>query len=592
MSTPSDITPTHPLEHEGKVSGIVIPFVGRRKRFGAGLIAISNTLLPQSAASRNANVNDRVYMDRLGPSDQQLKLKTYRLRVDRAKENDERPLPPHHDNGDESRYANKIGTDTRGLPHNSIGEVDLVAWSSLKRALTTQDPADFDKVILGGTRKLVNPLGALALNLQGASSNQFSVPPAPAIASAEKAAEAVELYWQSLLRDVPFHEYRNDTSHALVRAAANELTQLSGYTGPRDANGRVTPELLFRGTARYHDPVDQSGHAVRHVVPVGITTGPYISQFVFLDTPYGASAIPALLGTPLPGSDFLGHYDEWLATQNGQAPIHQLRFDPRRRYLHTGRDLAEFARGVSGLWSALQLLSTAPSLDPLRIGGIGAPLNPRNPYLCKFSTSTAADCFQSWLPLGNTRETRSTHWLKWFVHRTPRPEAYGGLIHNLLVNKVGQPIHPDVLNTEALARSHRRFGSHLLTSAYPEGAPNHGAYPGSAASSAAVQATLLKAFFDEDAPFPNPVQPDPNNPTKLIPYTGPALTIGGELNKLATNIGMGRNWAGIHWRSDTAASLPLAEDIAIAMLRDERLTFREPFDGFSFTRFDGSRVKI
>ena len=66
----------------------------------------------------------------------------------------------------------------------------------------------------------------------------------------------------------------------------------------------------------------------------------------------------------------------------------------------------------------------------------------------------------------------------------------------------------------------------------------------------------------------------------------------GELNKLAVNFGFGRNWAGIHWRSDASASMAIGEEVAIGMLRDERTTLREPFDGFSFTRFDGSRVTI
>ncbi|MFZ8318554.1 phosphoesterase, partial [Staphylococcus aureus] len=67
---------------------------------------------------------------------------------------------------------------------------------------------------------------------------------------------------------------------------------------------------------------------------------------------------------------------------------------------------------------------------------------------------------------------------------------------------------------------------------------------------------------------------------------------GGELNKLATNLGVGRNWAGIHWRSDAAASLPLGVDVAIALLRDEKLSFKEPFEGFRFTRFDGTTVSL
>ena len=64
------------------------------------------------------------------------------------------------------------------------------------------------------------------------------------------------------------------------------------------------------------------------------------------------------------------------------------------------------------------------------------------------------------------------------------------------------------------------------------------------------------------------------------------------MNKLAVNFGFGRNWSGVHWRSDAAGSMALGEAVAIGLLRDERTTLREAFDGFSFTRFDGTRVTI
>jgi len=88
------------------------------------------------------------------------------------------------------------------------------------------------------------------------------------------------------------------------------------------------------------------------------------------------------------------------------------------------------------------------------------------------------------------------------------------------------------------------------------------------------------------------VQPDPSDPTKLVPYQGPPLTVGGELNKLALNYGSGRTAGGIHWRSDAAASYAQGEALVISLLREQRATFREPFDGFSFTRFDGTRVTV
>lgn len=553
----------------------------------AALGALETSVAPALA---KADADRDAYLDRVHLR------KTVKLRIDRASANYAEGLPEQHNNGDEDRYANKAGSDTRGLPHNQLGEVDLQAWASLKRALDTQDPADFERVILGGTRKLVQPLGTLAINLIGHATPQLYVPPAPAVASAEKAAEAVESYWQSLLRDVPFSEYHDQTSNELVLAAAEELSGLSGYQGPRDENGRVTPSLLFRGSARYFDPRDRTRRRAKSVIPPGVLVGPYISQFVLKDIPYGANYIPGLLRTQTPGTlnDFLANYDEWLANQDGKPVTRSIQFDGARRYLNTGRDLAEYVHGGSPIfWGAALLLGAATS-----VGGLGAPFNPTNPYLKKVTTSASGvatfglGAVQAYLPLSSSREIRANYWQKWYVHRSIRPEAFGGLVHNALANGIDNPVHEDVLSSEAVARSFAKYGTYLLSSAYPEGAPNHSSYPGGASSSASVNATILKAFFDEDFVIPNPVQPDPRDPTRLIPYEGPPLTVGGELNKLATNIGQGRNWAGIHWRSDAAASLPQAEEVAIGLLRDEKYTFREPFDGFSFSRFDGTRVRI
>jgi hypothetical protein len=290
----------------------------------------------------------------------------------------------------------------------------------------------------------------------------------------------------------------------------------------------------------------------------------------------------------------LTQYDEWLAIQDGKPTSKVVKYDTKPRRLITGRDLAEYAHhGSPAFWAAALLLGA-----PVEHGGIGAPLHPNNPYLKSVKTSSAGVAtwglpfIQSLVPLSASIEIRANYWQKWHVHRTLRPEAYGGLIHNHLTKKAEYPVHQDILNSQALDRSFKRNGTYLLSTAYPEGAPNHSSYPGGASSAASVNATILKAFFDENYVIPNPVQPDPKDPTKLIPYTGEPLTVGGELNKLATNVGQGRNWAGIHFRSDAASSLPHAEEVAIAILRDQRNTFFEPFDGFSFTRFDGSNVSI
>ena len=573
------------------------PTLSRRSFMGhAGQIAVSAAALAATTTRTDeAQAHPRANDERQSPLDAELVEKNLRVRRERAAENASVPLPRHPNNGDEARYANKIGTDTRGLPHNQYGEVDLKAWETLKTALRSQDPADFERVTLGGTRKLVQPIGTLAVNLSGLSAPQHAIPPAPALASAERAADAIEAYWQALLRDVPFREYRNDTSHPLVLAATAEISALSGYTGPRDAQGKVTPELLFRGTARYIDETDRSGRRARHAVPPGVLDGPYISQFILKDIPYAVQSIPALLRVPVGDSsnDFNTGYDDWLALQDGRLTPKTITFATARRYLSTGRDLAEYAHGgAPAFWGAAQILGTT-----VAAGGIGAPLHPNNPYLSLTKTASGNATFgfgavQAYLPLGTSREIRANYWQKWFVHRTLRPEAYAGLVHNVLANGKDYPVHQDALSSEAVDRVFQKFGTYLLPGAFPEGAPNHSSYPGGASSVGAINATFLKAFFDESFVIPNPVQLDPSDPTKLVPYVGPPLTVGGELNKLATNLGQGRNWGGIHFRSDAAASLPQAEEVAIAILKDEVVTFREPFKGFEFTRFDGSKVSF
>lgn len=229
--------------------------------------------------------------------------------------------------------------------------------------------------------------------------------------------------------------------------------------------------------------------------------------------------------------------------------------------------------------------------------GLGVPLSPTNPYVTSKTqisgiATFARGHFIGLLNLSLPLAIRASKWHKYYVHRNLRPEAYGGLIYNNAVNNTQYPIDFEVLNSQALAQTYSTFGTYLLPQAYPEAAPFDSAYPGGTATVAGVQATLLKAFFDENFVIPNPVVPDPNDPTKVIPYSGSPLTVGGELNKLATNYAIGRGHGGVHWRSDGAAGLALGEELAISILRDERLGFNERFDGFTFTKFDATQITV
>ena len=79
----------------------------------------------------------------------------------------------------------------------------------------------------------------------------------------------------------------------------------------------------------------------------------------------------------------------------------------------------------------------------------------------------------------------------------------------------------------------------------------------------------------------------------LVPYTGgDTLTVGGELNKIASNVALGRNIAGVHWRSDGTESLLLGEALAISVLKDQKNCYNETFSGFSLTKFNGTTITV
>jgi hypothetical protein len=103
--------------------------------------------------------------------------------------------------------------------------------------------------------------------------------------------------------------------------------------------------------------------------------------------------------------------------------------------------------------------------------------------------------------------------------------------------------------------------------------------------------TILKAFFDPDFVMPNPFISSADG-TNLESYSGSALTINNELNKLAANISIGRDTAGVHWRSDGIEGMKLGEKVAITMLENYKDTYNEAFAGFKIRTFDGRNIVV
>jgi hypothetical protein len=280
-------------------------------------------------------------------------------------------------------------------------------------------------------------------------------------------------------------------------------------------------------------------------------------------------------------------YSEWLALQNGNPPAAPVALDGVRHYVRNGRDLAAWVRG--------DVLFQAYFDAMLTLQGFGAPLDAANPYAgsrTQRGFGTFGDPHvASALCAVTTRALRAVWFQKWFVHRRLRPEAFGGRIHNHVTRAAAYPIHRDILESPVLGEVAGRTGTFLLPLAYPEGAPLHPAYGAGHATVAGACVTVLKAFFDEDAIVPDPVEAARDG-LSLRAYVGGDLTVGGELNKLASNIALARNFAGVHWRSDASESLRLGEEVALRFLGEEHLCFNEEFGGFSVTRFDGSRVRV
>ncbi len=168
-------------------------------------------------------------------------------------------------------------------------------------------------------------------------------------------------------------------------------------------------------------------------------------------------------------------------------------------------------------------------------------------------------------------------------------------------------------------------GSYFLPMAFPEGSPMHPAYGAGHATVAGACVTILKAYFDtgtvlaqtssgevrfkhlegSDTPiaFRPPALPGPGvgegAPVGDLVVGAPVpgepdryLTLEGELNKLAANISIGRNMAGVHYYSDYSDSLRMGEQIALGILEEQALGY--PTDPFvlSVPTFDGRVHRI
>ncbi|MGA8164679.1 MAG: vanadium-dependent haloperoxidase [Waddliaceae bacterium] len=476
--------------------------------------------------------------------------------------------PKQTNNGDEKNFENLRGNFGKALSHFSTGYIIPNAYQSLIKALQSGKQEDFDSIQLGiGLRKLVSPQASFAFSLSGTDGWRNTIPPAPAFASAQTAGEMVELYWTVICRDIDFNDFEGNPD---VLDAVAELNTLTDFRGPKNANGMVTPGTFLRGNSP------------------GDLIGPYISQFLYLPIPYGTGTIAQEQIVPAPNmNDFNFTFNDWFTVINGGLTGNTTIPDDVH-FIRNPRDLTEYVHtdfpGQEGVAAIAILSSFGPNA-----------LDPANPYrnnptqegFVTFGQAQVLDLMQKAVQEG----LKAAWYHKWQVNRRLRPEEYGFYVQQ---QKDGAPlgINPQLINSNALTQIFDQFGTYFLPVAYPEGSPAHPAYPAGHAAFIGATATILKAFFNENFVIPQPLEPDDMN-MNLIPYTGlEPLTVGNELNKLAANIALGRDHAGVHYRSDGCEGILLGEKIAIDVLNNESFLFNENFKGFTLTTFGGATITV
>lgn len=535
----------------------------------------------------------------------------------------------HQHNGDFERTARGPVLQTAALLPNSQGPYDPLAM--LPDQQGTPDEGDRPD-------RLANPQAGRAIERLGPDPSEMELLPAPGVRSLSTAAEMIELMWMAMLRDVPL-ELMQDSANL-----SGPLQDLSSWFAAAVADagdpGRLKLPLDL--------PMDGAGKLridAATLFRMGLRDeefGPLVSQFFMHDCAFGTQLIVQKQFPYKAGRDFLTDHGSWLRAQNAaydsyghpyptaNDPANDAAYletdaatgKPIYRRIATLRDLARFVHKDA--------LHQAYFNAALLLLGWGARIDDGNPYETTYVRQ------RGFATLGGphlltlvsevaSRALKVVWRQKWLVHRRLRPEAYGGLMQMQedgfcgIRRAYGLP--EGIFTTRAAQTIRNRpggAGTWFLPLAFSSGSPVHPAYGAGHATVAGACVTVLKAFFDEQqtildliarAKHPRTgapvriVQPgggttnvdDGSGGFELAGYLGGdigRMTVGGELNKLAANVAMGRSMGGVHWRSDNTRSLRLGEQIGAFILAKVTVELKERSPSFSFTSFNGKPTRI
>ena len=479
----------------------------------------------------------------------------------------------------------------------------------------------------------------LAYDLEGPDSQAVTMPPAPALnaqdgTGAALVAEMAEVYAQALLRDVPF-EYFDSGSKPPAAIKAKIKGVVDALNKLRKTQGGFENRILGYSTGDDPQPTKTGANTslsarnlFRGVTP-GDLKGPYLSQFLLIGNngingsdasnamnpgrvAYGAVQIDQRVRYAKPYVDFMTTWEEWYSVQCA-AKVNSLEVFADQvpaskavdfRHMATPRDLSTYVH-YDALYEAY--LNAC-----LYLLGIGNPFDPGIP----FGAEEEIDHQQGFAHFGGphilslvtevaTRALKAVRFQKFNVHRRLRPEALAARLEK--ENELGiceltgarQALEDSGLLD--LVRKHNKSNNGkskeeniLLPMAFTEGSPMHPTYGAGHATVAGACVTVLKAFFDGSKNLPQAVVPTISNSKtgeSDLREISTKLKVEDELNKLAANVAIGRDWAGVHYYTDYIDSIRMGEEIAIGILEEQKLMFRERFH-MSFTSFDGIPIAI
>jgi hypothetical protein len=373
------------------------------------------------------------------------------------------------------------------------------------------------------------------------------------------------------------------------------------------ANGGapVALEQLFRGVT----PGEQLGPYISQLLLIGNAGIDAAQAITDGQIAYGAIRADQRVRFASQFVDYMQTWDEWLDVQNGADVRGREVYAAGYRFIATPRDVATYVHH-DALYEAY--LNAC-----LILLGLGAPFDPGLP----FQLPDFKDRQQGFAQFGGphiltlvtevaTRALKAVRYQKFNIHRRLRPEAVGGWMYqrrngsNTVRDRLAvlDPMEAAYLGSSQIGNAVETFNgaanNWLLPMAFPEGSPTHPSYGAGHATVAGACVTILKAWFDHgwelksggarivyEASADGMVLNDVS-----ATYTD-TLTVEGELNKIAGNISVGRNWAGVHYYTDYIESMRMGEQIALGLLQEQKLTYGENFS-LTVPLFDGTTVRI